>query len=247
MANVIFKMGSKAQYDALAVKDANTLYWLSDVQELRKGDVLYGKGKDATNLASGLMSAADKQKLDSLSAAAAPEYSIEKQVTADGSSVATYKLKKVVDGETTYVGDAINIPADMVVQGGTVEKVTTADQPYEGAKVGDTYIDIVLSDASSSHIYIPAADLFTPNTAGDGLGIDGSKISIKVDNENANGLTVGPNGLAMGLATTEKAGAMSAVDKVALDTLSADMVQVKADIEQMKTTGGVGGIVWETI
>lgn len=247
MANVIFKMGNKAQYDALAVKDANTLYWLADVQELRKGDVLYGKGAEATNLASGLMSAADKAKLDSLSGMVAPEYSIEKQTVADNASVASYRLKKVVGGEATYVGDVINIPVDLIVKSGTVGKVTTSGQPYEGAQVGDTYIDLVLSDASSSHIYVPAADLFTPNTAGDGIAIDGSEISIKVDNGNANGLTVGPNGLAMGLATAEKAGAMSAVDKVALDTLSTDMVQVKADIEQMKTTGAAGGIVWETI
>ena len=60
MANVIFKMGTKAQYDALVTKDANTLYWLSDVLELRKGDVLYGKGAEATALASGRMSAADQ-------------------------------------------------------------------------------------------------------------------------------------------------------------------------------------------
>ena len=58
MANVIFKQGTRAQYDAIATKDSNTLYWLSDTQELFKGDVLYGKGAEATALASGLMSAA---------------------------------------------------------------------------------------------------------------------------------------------------------------------------------------------
>lgn len=71
MANVIFKVGTKAQYDALATKDANTLYWLHDVLELRKGEALYGTGAMATNLASGLMSAADKAKLDELSAGGA--------------------------------------------------------------------------------------------------------------------------------------------------------------------------------
>lgn len=71
MANVIFKQGTRAQYDAIAVKDASTLYWLTDTQELFKGDVLYGKGAEATALASGLMSAADKAKLDALSAGGA--------------------------------------------------------------------------------------------------------------------------------------------------------------------------------
>ena len=48
MANVIFKQGTRAQYDAIATKDVNTLYWLTDTQELFKGEVLYGKGTEAT-------------------------------------------------------------------------------------------------------------------------------------------------------------------------------------------------------
>lgn len=66
MANVIFKVGTRAQYDALETKDTSTLYWLTDVQELYKGETLYGKGSVATNLASGLMSSEDKAKLDSI-------------------------------------------------------------------------------------------------------------------------------------------------------------------------------------
>ncbi len=37
MTNVIFKRGTGAQYDAIANKDSNTQYWLSDTQELYKG------------------------------------------------------------------------------------------------------------------------------------------------------------------------------------------------------------------
>lgn len=64
--NVRFKIGTKAQYLALSVKDPFTLYWLRDTQELFKGDELYGIGRIATQLVSGLMSAEDKAKLDSL-------------------------------------------------------------------------------------------------------------------------------------------------------------------------------------
>ncbi len=71
MENVMFLRGTQALYDALETKDANTLYWLTDTQRLYKGDVLYAVGAEATNLASGLMSAADKQKLDSMSASGA--------------------------------------------------------------------------------------------------------------------------------------------------------------------------------
>ena len=69
--NVIFKSGTWEQYQALSVKDPNTLYWLHDVLELRKGEDLYSKGKEATDMSSGLMSAADKAKLDKLSEGAA--------------------------------------------------------------------------------------------------------------------------------------------------------------------------------
>lgn len=63
MRNVIFFIGTKAQYDALESHNQDALYWLSDVQEIRKGDDLYAKGQEATNISSGLMSSADKEKL----------------------------------------------------------------------------------------------------------------------------------------------------------------------------------------
>lgn len=206
MANVIFKVGTKALFDALEQKDTNTLYWLEDVQELYKGNLLFATGKTASETAAGLMSADDKIKLDSLSPGTltgltpvdasviiadgedgktigvqlskesgntivlkndglfaagtqAPEFAIEKQGEAAEGYAATYRLKRTLGDETTYVGDSINIPKDLVVQSGSVKTVTEADQPYEGAEVGDTYIDLQLNDPDSSHIYIPAKGL----------------------------------------------------------------------------------------
>lgn len=70
MANVIFKTGTKAQYDALPQKDPNTIYWLYDEERsetlLFKGSTLYGTGTVATALAPGLMSSVDKKKLDAM-------------------------------------------------------------------------------------------------------------------------------------------------------------------------------------
>lgn len=270
MANVIFKVGTKAQYDALATKDVNTLYWLYDVLELRKGEALYGTGAMATNLASGLMSAADKAKLDALSAggaagltavdasvilttdesgttigvqisketgntlelkddglfapataADAVEFAIEEQETATDGSFKTYKLKRTEGEAVTYVGDAIEIPKDKVLKGGTFEIVETADAPYEGAEVGDPYVDLVLEDADNTHIYIPMKGLVDTVAAGDGIAVTNNTVSIKLDAVNANGLAVGADGLRMDVATAEAAGAMSAADKAALDTVVA--------------------------
>ena len=271
MANVIFKQGTRAQYNAISVKDANTLYWLTDTQELFKGEVLYGKGAEATTLASGLMSAADKQKLDSLAAGGAAgltavdasvilasgeggttigvqlskeegnalelkadglfvspaaasgavEFSIEEQATATDGSVKTYKLKRTEGENVTYVGDAIEIPKDKVLKGGTFEIVDTADTPYTGAEVGDPYVDLVLEDADNTHIYIPMKGLVDTVKAGDGISVTNNTVSIKLDAANANGLAVGADGLSMAVATDTTAGAMSAADKVALDTVVA--------------------------
>lgn len=270
MANVIFKVGTKAQYDALATKDTNTLYWLYDVLELRKGEALYGTGAEATNLASGLMSAADKAKLDALSAggvagltavdasvilstnesgatigvqisketgnalelkedglfastaaADAVEFVIEEQETATDGSFKTYKLKRSEGKVVTYVGDTIEIPKDKVLKGGTFEVVETADIPYEGAEVGDPYVDLVLEDTDNTHIYIPMKGLVDTVAAGDGIAVTNNTVLIKLDAVNANGLAVGADGLRMDVATAETAGAMSVADKTALDTVVA--------------------------
>ena len=64
--NVIFKIGTRAQFNAIGTKNQNTLYWLSDTQELYKGDILFGKGALASETASGLLSAEDYKKLQEL-------------------------------------------------------------------------------------------------------------------------------------------------------------------------------------
>ena len=274
MANVIFKQGTRAQYDAIAVKDASTLYWLTDTRELFKGEILYAKGTEATTLASGLMSAVDKAKLDNLAAggaigltavdasvilgsdengttigvqvskekgnalelkedglfvspaatSGAVEFAIEKQDTPEDGFSATYKLKRTADGADTYIGDAINIPKDAVLSGGTYEIVDTADTPYVGAEVGDPYVDLVVANAEESHIYIPLKGLVDTVKAGDGIAVTNNTVSIKLDEANANGLAVSTDGLSMAVATTTSAGAMSAEDKANLDAVMSSIV-----------------------
>ena len=66
MANVLFKFGTRAQFDAIVTKNESTLYWISDTQELYKGEILFGKGALASETASGLLSAEDYKKLQEL-------------------------------------------------------------------------------------------------------------------------------------------------------------------------------------
>lgn len=149
-----------------------------------------------------------------------PGYSIEKQAIAEEGYASSYKLKKVVNGEVTYVGDTINIAKDMVLQSAVLKKVTEADVPYEGAKIGDPYIEMAFNDTTASHIYVPVKDLVDTYISGDGIKIENNVISVELGSD-ANGLHVADGKLNLGLATAESAGAMSVEDKNALDKLVA--------------------------
>ena len=264
MANVIFKRGTKAQFEAIAEKDNSTLYWLKDVQELWVGNVLFGVGREATTNMAGLLSPEDKAKLDTIVSGACdlmagdssididgneikvnisavegnavvlkddgifvpvaiapvvPEYLLEKQdVTAEGYT-ASYRLKRVSGDDISYVGDAINIPKDLMLKGGSMQVVVMDGQPYEGAIVGDPYIDLVLNDAENSHIYIPVNGLVDIYVAGKGIKIEDNVITLDLIPVESNGLFVGENGLGLALATRNTAGALSPVDKIVIDSV----------------------------
>ena len=271
MANVLFKVGTKAQFKAIEPKSATTLYWLTDTQELYKGDVLFGTGALATQSAAGLLSPEDKAKLDALvsgglsnlvpvdstititdvedngkaigvaiSAEAGnvlvkksdglyvdasgsidvPEYAIEQQTVAEDGYAASYRLKKTVGETSSYVGDTINIPRDMVLQSATLERANAENVPYIGAAIGDPYIHMVFNDASASAIYVPVKDLAGTYTAGEGIDITDNAISVKIAAE-SNGLTAVDGAMFINLATANSAGAMSAADKAELDALIA--------------------------
>ena len=264
MANVLFKVGTREQFNNIVEKSANTLYWLTDTQQLYKGDVLFGTGALASTTAAGLLSAEDYQKLQDLivtggtvdltpvdstividgkkigvaiskdagnalvavegglfvPTVVAPEYAIEKQETADEGYAVSYKLKKTVGEEVTYVGDVINIPKDMVLKSATLETVAEAGKPYADAVVGDPYIHMVFNDATASDIFVPVNGLVDTYTAGSGIEIIDNVVSVKIAAE-SHGLVAVEGGLAISLATAESDGAMSATDKVALDALVA--------------------------
>ena len=107
-----------------------------------------------------------------------PEYSVIETTVTEGYSK-TYSLTK--DG--TEVGVKINIPKDLVVNKGSVKVVATVGTPYDGAVVGDKYLDIELNDPTQDHIYIPVKELVDVYTAGDGIEISANNV-IKSKNSN---------------------------------------------------------------
>ena len=134
MANVIFKFGTKAQYDALALRDPNTLYWLTDVQELRKGDFLYGKGIAATTAAAGLLSAEDKATLDSLAGLHAVDSAISIGSDANGKTIGL-QVSSVAGNVLEIKNDGLFVPtpAEVLVPEYTVEKQLVAEEGYSSS------------------------------------------------------------------------------------------------------------------
>lgn len=269
-----FFTDDKRKYDALIQKNPLALYFIEDAETgyraLYKGDNLIAVGSNASSMAAGLMSSADKQALDKLVAnpggveftpvdgtitiadgedgkkniavaistkegntltkvdgglfvPSVPEYSIEKQETPDEGFVATYKLKKTVNGETTYVGDAVNVPKDKVLQSAVLKTVEADGVPYDNAKVGDKYIDMSFNDETQSHIYVPLCD----------IGGDVSA-EIKIDSANANGLSyVDGTGLSLTLASAENNGAMSKEMFTAVSGLMELDIATKNDVKSI--------------
>ncbi len=266
MQNVKFYFGSSEKFHQLTEKNPLALYFLEDVQQLWKGDKLYATGQLATNMADGLMSYADKAKLDELTVGGVnglsaidgtisildtedggkaigvaisqlpdnalmvvegglfvpqmlvPRYTIEKQDVATEGFSATYKLKQIVGEDVVDVGDEINIGKDMVLQGATLETVSEANVPYEGAAVGDPYIDMAFNDESKSHIYIPVKGLVDTYSAGRGIEIVDNAISVKIATE-SHGLVMVDGGLSLLLASADNDGALSRVDKAFIDSI----------------------------
>lgn len=97
-----------------------------------------------------------------------PAYTLTKSTSTDYAAV--YHLQK----NGTNVGEAINIPKDMVVQSGKVVWGSYADGKFTPAtdeKDATPYIELTLANSSAGKIYIPVADLVNEHKAGTGISI----------------------------------------------------------------------------
>lgn len=97
-----------------------------------------------------------------------PAYTLTKSTSTDYAAV--YHLQK--DGAN--VGEAINIPKDMVVESGKVVWGSYADGTFTPAtdKTKATpYVELTLANSTANKIYIAVADLVNEHKAGTGISI----------------------------------------------------------------------------
>lgn len=103
-----------------------------------------------------------------LGAVNVPAYTLTKTTSTDYAAV--YHLQK--DGAN--VGEAINIPKDMVVQSGKVVWGSYADGTFTPAtdkKNATPYVELTLANSTANKIYIAVADLVNEHKAGTGIEI----------------------------------------------------------------------------
>lgn len=97
-----------------------------------------------------------------------PAYTLTKSTSTGYAAV--YHLQK--DGAN--VGEAINIPKDMVVESGKVVWGSYADGTFTPAtdkKDATPYVELTLANSSANKIYIAVADLVNEHKAGTGISI----------------------------------------------------------------------------
>lgn len=97
-----------------------------------------------------------------------PAYTLTKSTSTDYAAV--YHLQK----NGANVGEAINIPKDMVVESGKVVWGSYTDgvfTPATDKKNATPYVELTLANSSANKIYIAVADLVNEHKAGTGISI----------------------------------------------------------------------------
>ena len=128
----------------------------------------------------------------------------------------------------TLIGK-IDIPKDLVVTSGTVGTVTVADEPYEGAQVGDKYIDLAIAN-QTEHIYIPANSLVDIYTA----QASATQVQLAIDSNNVISATI----VAGSIGTTELASGAVTHAKLATDAVEAGNIK-NGEVTLIKLASGV--------
>lgn len=140
-------------------------------------DILNGNDTTAGSVAKTVKDAVD----------ALGTYKMEKLTTASAGASKSYKFYRVAsDGtEDTTTSVTIDIPKDMVVSSGTVETyATAADLPTDAnaPTTPGTYIVLVIANATSDKLYIPAYGLIEYVTSGSATG-DDVVIAVSADHK----------------------------------------------------------------
>lgn len=105
-----------------------------------------------------------------------PEYTLAVSSETTAGYIKSYELQK--DG--VAAGVKIDIPKDLVVTKGEVKEVEEENVPYEGAAIGDLYLELTIS-GQGTPVYIPVKSLTDVYTGSTYISVDAGVISVKYD------------------------------------------------------------------
>lgn len=259
--NVKFYFGVQAKYDALTEKNPLALYFIEDTQRLYKGETLLATGANATSMASGLMSAEDKIRLDSLvvSSNLKPVDGTIVIVNEDEGKSIGVKVSKTEGNLISVNSDGLfakveSIPLNSVIglaeRLEAIEKAAVGGIHYRGSvpTVDDLPVDAIQGDLyevlednsewcfnGEEWFKYGNTSVFTP-VSGDGISIVDNTIAVKIADEH-HGLVAVDGSLALVLATKDNDGAMSKEDKAFIDSIPSTYASkefVKNTAEQVK-------------
>ena len=173
-----------------------------------------------------------------------PAYTLTKSTSTNYAAV--YHLQK--DGAN--VGEAINIPKDMVVESGKVVWGSYVDgvfTPATDKKNATPYVELTLANSSANKIYIAVADLVNEHKAGTGIAItnntDGTRTIALTSTYNA---MVNAAVKAFGVDATHPTKFIAKTNSGTVDVfnLSPDLVWTDTDsTPTMEISNGLKGII----
>ena len=173
----------------VSVVEEKKLYMLQDVDNALSAD--YSGWKEiGTGGATDIINDLDSDRTDAalsalqgkilnakIGAIESLEYTIVKLNSATEGCSASYQLQKNGEG----IGAVIDIPKDLVVSSGSVKEVTETNNPYNGAVIGDLYIELLLANTNSDAIHIPANKLVDKYKGSYYISIDNNTVNLEYD------------------------------------------------------------------
>lgn len=141
------------------------------------------------------------------------KYVIKKEINPDKGFLASYKI--YMNDEIVNGSDTINIPKDYLVKSCNLKTCEVTNDPLEGLKIGDKYIDWVINttnnDDNESHLYLSVNELVDIFTGEKAINVDQSTniITLKINSNSSNIISQDENGLAIASVSATNPGVMT--------------------------------------
>lgn len=213
MANVRFLRGTSQNFAAIATKDENTFYYLTDTKKLYLGEIPINSTEDLeavgslddlkTDVKDNVVNAIN-EIFDKV-AASKEDYKVTIEKDEAGLIYKVRQGKPITDDTESNVIGTINIPADIIVKDASV-----VENP-EGQPEGKYIALVTNTESGEKTVYLNLNDLVKPYTALE----NATKVQLFINEDNVISATI----LEGAITATELANGSITKNKLAQDVL----------------------------